>query len=193
MTDTKYGDRIPEDAWVDQEEDVPDRARVKTHTIELYYDDEPGTNDNYQRTKYELRIAYTDTGEPYALYAISHRWKGNYWRDMLDLDYRDLPTAVKETVASKLPVDHPDDLQHEHRLIPEGGENRWQKHHKPRVESLDGTQMWGLSALKEGLERLERAAESFDEDSQGERLSNRLVELTQKSIKVVDPDGGSDD
>jgi hypothetical protein len=51
---------------------------------------------------------------------------------------------------------------------------------------MDGDEMWGVSFLRDALKPLESAAESFDEGTKGKRLSEKLVETTQKVIKATD-------
>lgn len=193
---TKYGDRIPDDAWVQEEEpqEDPDRTSVKSHKIEIIYDDVPEPEDNYDRTKYKLHIWYDDEDDtPQVFHAVTYRWKGNYWRDILDLDFRDVPTPVKEEVASRLPVNSVADLETRERVIDEGGENRWKKYHMPRIEGYDSGEMMGESYLKEALERLDYAAESFEDGSKAEQLTEKVSQSLQKVVKVVDPDGGSNE
>lgn len=178
---TKYGDRIPDDHWEeDNEQDGgPDRTRVKSHEVDVYHDDETNPEDNYSRSRYTVTIKYdNDTGDPYVLYVVKHRWKGNYWRDTTDLDWRDTPEPVREQVAAALPVDGPDELDSGTRLIEEGGESRWQKIHKPRVESYDsGGEMWAENYLKGAVEQLDGAAESLDDNETQERLTELVGEI----------------
>lgn len=189
-SDTKYGDRLDNDQW-DEPEPEPDggdaRARITDHELDVYYDADPDPEDNYDRERYTVAIRYDDeTDDPYVLYAVEHRWKGNYWRDVTDWDWQDVPEPVRERVAAALPVESPTDLESGVRLIDAGGESRWEKHHKHRVESLSGDEMWGLSYLRDAMGNAETAAEAFEDDSAGERLSNKLVASIQKIIRAVD-------
>lgn len=189
MTDTKYGDMIPDDHdWTDSEHQPEnhDRTSISDHEIEAIYVTDPQEKHGYGRERYDAIIRYDDeSGEPYVLYVVEYRWKGNYWRDVTDWDWRDIPEPVREQVAAVLPVTGPDDLTDEARLIEEGGESRWQKHHKHRLEELSADEMWGTSFLRDALEDLETAAEAFEDGSKGEELTERLRETTQKIIQTV--------
>lgn len=186
--DTKYGGLLAEHEWSDPEaEKIPERTRVKSHKIVVYYDAEPDPEGNYGREKYTLTISYdNDTGDPYVLHAVEHRWKGNYWRDVTDWDWLDLPDPVRQCTASSLPVESVGDLNNGVRLVDEGGESRWEKHHKHRVEAMSGDEMWGTSFLRDGLEALEAAAEAFNSGSEGKELSEELVSKTQQAIESID-------
>ena len=191
---TKYGDLIEDHEWEEQEtEDQPQRTRIKSIDIDVMYDTEPDPADNYDRERYTVTVTHDrETGDPWVLYVVQHRWKGNYWRDITDWDWRDVPGPVRHRVANALAVDGPDDLDGGARLIDKGGESRWEKYHKHRVESMSGDEMWGKSFLKDALDSLESAAESFEEDSKGERLANKLVSLTRKTIKAIEKGDSSD-
>jgi hypothetical protein len=195
MSDTKYGDQIPDEHW-EEEDDVVDDASPTTitnHEIDVILTTDPHESGGYGRKKYSCRIRYDEeTGEPYVLYAVGYRWKGNYWRDTTDWDWRDLPGAVRQQVAAALPVDDPEDLDSGTRLMDEGGESRWEKHHKRAVRKMDGDEMWGVSFLRDALDDLETAAEAFDDGTKGKRLTEKLVATTQKVIRVADSrHGGS--
>jgi hypothetical protein len=140
---TKYGDKLPEGGarslYEDDEEDAPERTRVSGHEIEVIYTVDPGEDMGYGREKYDAIIRYDDeTGEPYVLYVVEYRWKGNFWRDTTDWDWQDVPEPVREQVAAVLPVDGPEELESGVRLMDEGGESRWEKIHKPRMEAMRG-------------------------------------------------------
>ncbi|UHQ96410.1 hypothetical protein [Natrinema halophilum] len=176
--------------WDEDEEsnefELP-RTQIKTHEIEVIYTTDPGETRGYGREKYSATIRYDDeTGDPFVLFVVEYRWKGNYWRDVTDWDWRDVPEPVRKQIAAALPVRSPDELDSGARLIDEGGESRWEKYHKHRVEELSGDEMWGTSFLRDALDPLESAAEAFDDGSKGERLSEKLVTLTQKVIRTVD-------
>ena len=191
---TKYGDLIADHEWSEPEpEESPERTRIKSHEIEVYYDTEPDPKDNYGRERYTVQVKYgRETDKPHVLYVVEHRWKGNYWRDVTDWDWLDLPEPVRQCVANSLPVKSPGDLDGGVRMIDEGGESRWEKYHKHRVESLSGDETWGTSFLTDALDSLESAAESFEENSKGERLANKLVSLTRKTIKTIEMGDSSD-
>lgn len=184
---TKYGDMIENHEWTDPdpEADGGERTTVKNHEIEVIYTTDPSEDGGYGREKYTAHVSYEDDGTPYVLYAIKHRWKGNYWRDTHDYDWRDVPGPVRQQVAAMLPVDGPDDLDCGTRMVDEGGESRWEKHHKHRMESMSGDEMWGTSFLGDALEYVETAAEAFDDGSEGEARAEELVESIQNTITEV--------
>ena len=195
-SNTKYGDRLADDAW-DEPEPEPDggepRARVTDHELDVAYDTEPDAEDNYDRERYTVTIRYDDeSGEPYVLYAVEHRWKGNYWRDVTDWDWRDVPEPVRERVVAALPIDDPAVLTSEHRLIEAGGESRWQKHHKHRVESMSGDEMWGLSYLKEALRQLDLATEAFDDGTTGQAIAEKVASALRTGISGLEPTNGTE-
>lgn len=186
---TKYGSDIADHDWSKPETEIeqPDRTSVDTHKIEVIYVTDPSEDMGYGREKYTLNIRYDDdTGEPYVLFAIKHRWKGNYWRDVLDLDWKDVPYPVKERVVSLLPVERVGDLATENRLIPEGGESRFEKYHKPRMDSMESGEMFGTSFLRDAVRSLESAAESFEDGSKGHRMSERVIGILQKTVTQIE-------
>ncbi|AEH39487.1 hypothetical protein [Halopiger xanaduensis] len=193
MTDrsnTKYGDQIADHEWTedgpDDDPDEHERTSIDGHEIDVIYTTDPGETGRYGREKYTATVSYDDeTGEPHILYVVKHRWKGNYWRDVTDLDWRDVPEPVREQVAATLPVDGPDALDSGVRLIEEGGESRWEKYHKPRVESTSAGEMWGGSSLKEGLKRVEAAAEQFNDGSDAEARAEDLADDIRDAIREV--------
>jgi len=196
MSDAKYGDAIPDDHWEEDDGAVEEGSptTITNHEIDVILTTDPHESGGYGRKKYSCRIRYDEeTGEPYVLYVVGYRWKGNYWRDTTDWDWRDVPRAVRQQVAAALPVDSPDELDSGTRLMDEGGESRWKKHHRKRMKQLGGDEMWGLSFLRDALDDLETAAEAFDEGSKGERLTEKLIATTQKIIRVVNARGGDDD
>lgn len=134
--ETKY--TVPDDHWdeedVEEENDAHPTEYIASHEVAVYVDDEPDPDDNYDRTKWTAHVTYRD-GEPSVLYFTTHRWKGNYWRDQYDYDWRETPDVVKRRVASVVACDGVDDLDPEVRLIDEEGVNRWKEIHKPRMEA----------------------------------------------------------
>lgn len=187
--DTKYGSDLDGHDWSEPEPDVEtkERTRIRNHEIEVIYVTDPSEDMGYGREKYKAIIRYDDeSGEPYVLNAIGYRWKGNYWRDTTDWDWRDLPGPVRQQVAAALPVESPAELDNGTRLIEEGGESRWHKYHKPQMDKMDGDEMWGVSCLRDALDPLESAAEAFGEGTKGERLAEKLVSTTQKVIRTTD-------
>lgn len=189
MTDrseTKYGDRIADHEWRDPEpEPDPPRTRVKSHELDVYYDTVPDPDDNYERDRYTVRLDHRGD-EPEVLVVVKHRWKGNYWRDTTDLDFRDAPEPVRRRVAAALPVDSPATLDPDERLVDEGGESRFAKYHRPRMESLSGGQMWALSFLDDALKGLDNAHEALEDGTRSETLVGRLVETTRRVRAVVE-------
>ena len=134
--ETKY--TIPEDHWAeadrDPETDAHPTQYIDSHEVAVYVDDVSNPEDNYDRTKYTVQITYND-GEPTFLYATAHRWKGNYWRDKVDYDWRETPQEVKARVAAVVACDGVDALDPGVRLIDEDGRDRWREIHQPRLES----------------------------------------------------------
>jgi len=190
---TKYGDQLEDHDWSKPEPETPDRTSVKNHEIDVIYTTEPDETRGYGRQKYTAHIKYDDeTGDPYVLYVVKHRWKGNYWRDTTDLDWLDTPTPVKQQIAAKLPVESPAALGTDTRLIEEGGESRWQKYHKDRVERMDSGDMWGTSFLGDALDNAERAAEAVRERDLDTEPVEQAVEEIQRAITILN-ERGSDD
>lgn len=197
---TKYGDRIADDHWEedDPEPQQPTRTTVRNHEIEVYYDDEPEPQDNYDRTKYTVTICHDDeTREPYVLRVIEHRWKGNYWRDTTDLDWRDTPRLVRERVASVMGADRPQDLDCGTRMFDEGGESRFEKYHKPRIDATTTDEMWASSSLGDALSKAEAAAERLPDGSEGEAraeaIVDEIVELKTDLQPEIDSEDGDSD
>lgn len=187
---TKYGEQIADHDWSKPMPETPDRTSIN-HDIEVIYTTDPDADMGYGREKYTAGVRYDDkTGEPYILYAIEHKWKGNYWRDVTDWDFRDIPDPVRQAIASKLPVSSPTELETEQRLMDKDGESRWEKHHKPRMEQMSGDEMWGTSFLRDAIGNLESAAEAFDDGSTGEKLTEKLISVAQKTVKSIE---GNDD
>lgn len=189
---SKYS--VPDDHWERDEPEVEadDRMHVENHEIEVVYTTDPDEKYGYGRKKYSVTITYDDERGAEALRAITHRWKGNYWRDTLDLDWQDVPGPVRQKVASLLPVDGPDDLDSGVRLFDEGGESRWEKYHKPRVESMSGDEMWSTSHLRDALKGAEGAAESLDDGADAQRRAEELVAEIQDLIRDVEDIEGGD-
>ncbi|RQG93713.1 hypothetical protein [Natrarchaeobius oligotrophus] len=192
MTDTKYS--VPDGHWDDDPEPEPEleRTRVSDHEIDVIFVTDPGADMGYGREKYTATIRYDDeTGEPYVLFAVEHRWKGNYWRDVTDWDWRDVPEPVRRQIAAVLPVDSPDDLDDGVRVIGEGGECRWEKYHKPRMEATSGEEMWAGSSLRDAVRSLESAAEQLAET--GTETGDRIEELIDDVRDVHGDLGGEGD
>lgn len=124
-TETKYS--VPDDHWdEDQQDDERDsqHARVKAHDVEVVLTTDPDADMGYGREKWTARLQHDD-GDVYCLYAVEHRWKGNYWRDVTRWDWCDVPAPVRARVAAVVDCDGPDDLEPGVRVIGEGGESTW--------------------------------------------------------------------
>lgn len=187
---------VPDEFWDDDEPEVEadDRMHVESHKIEVVYTTDPDEKYGYGREKYTVTITYDDERGTEALRAIKHRWKGNYWRDTLDLDWQDVPVPVRQKVAALLPVDGPDELESGVRLFDEGGESRWEKYHKPRVEAMSGDEMWGTSYLRDALKGAEGAAEALDDDTDAHDRAEELVADIQQFIRDIEEvEGGGDE
>lgn len=185
---TKYGEMIADHEWSEPEENEPTPdTRVKSIELDIYHDTEPDPDDNYAVERYTVNISFEkDSGDPFVLYAIEHRWKGNYWRDTTDWDWRDLPDGVRQAVANQMSVESPDELDGGARLMDEGGESRWEKHHKPRMEAMSGDEMWGTSFLRDALDDVESAAEAFDDGSDGEEMAEGIIESITETLRRIE-------
>lgn len=130
--DTKY--TIPDGHWDDDvEEESHPTQRIDRHEVHVVCDNKADPDGNYDRTKWTAVVTHGDDG-PTALYFTSHRWKGNYWRDQMDVDFRDAPDVVKRRVAEIVVCDGVEDLDPGVRLIEEQGRSRWREIHMPRIE-----------------------------------------------------------
>lgn len=189
---TKY--EIPDDyEWADEKQgqtEAPDRTSIDSHEVDVIYTTDPSEDYGYGRERYTATLRYDDeTDEPYVLMVVKHRWKGNYWRDTHDMDWRDTPEPVRKQVAAVLPVDAPDELDCGVRMFDEGGESRWEKHHKHRVESMDAGEMWGSSFLGDALDNAETAAEAVRERDGDAGPVEKAVEEIQRAITVLNKRG----
>ena len=131
---TKYS--ISEDhQWPDEkkreaEERGLSSTTVESHEVDIIHTTDPSEDMGYGRDKYTVHIAndgLDDDDTPYAVYATKHRWKGNFWRDVLDIDWCDLPTTVQRRVASVVACDDLDDLDPGVRVIGEDGRSTWRE------------------------------------------------------------------
>ncbi len=124
---TKYS--VPDDHWED-EDDGPVESNaptsIESHTVDVILTTDPTEDMGYGRKKFTAHIAHKDDG-PVVLYFTRHRWKGNFWRDIEELDWRDVPGSVKRQVAAVVACDGVDDLDPGHRLVEEGGRSTWQR------------------------------------------------------------------
>lgn len=138
---TKY--EVPDDHWEEEQEDEEESnespVRVESHDVDVILTVDPDHDHadmGYGREKYTVRLVDDDEDAPYALYCIEHKWKGNYWRDVKELDWRDIPTEVQLRVAEVVDCAGVDDLDSGVRLVEEGGRSTW----TARKESDDSEQ-----------------------------------------------------
>lgn len=114
---------IPDDhEWEDVEaawEDIEKRATVDTHEVDVIH--QHGDDPMWDRRKYTVHISHSDPDPPTALYAIPHRFKGNYWREADDMDdwvdWADLPYLVRRKVAQLVACEGIGDLAPNGRLV----------------------------------------------------------------------------
>jgi hypothetical protein len=136
MTDgTKYGDRIPDDYWdEDDEQDAESPASLESHEVDVILTTDPTEDMGYGREKYTIHIGHDFEDSPVAVFATEHRWKGNFWRDVRQIDWHDVPGAVKREVADVVDCDGVNDLHPGRRVVGEGGRSTWTS----REGGLDG-------------------------------------------------------
>lgn len=114
---------VPDDHWEeddDQEIEEYSPTSVDSHEVDVILTTDPNEDMGYGREKYTAVITHDEDG-PTVLYFIKHRWKGNFWRDTHELDWKDVTYTVKKQVAEVVDCDGVDDLDPECRLIEEGG------------------------------------------------------------------------
>lgn len=183
MTDekqTKYGDQIKNHEWktLEPDEQPTETTTIKNHTIDVIYTFDPTEDMGYGRKKYTAHITYNDNNDPEILYVIEHKWKGNYWRDVTDWNWNEIPEPVRRTITNALPVESPTELESGVQLMDEGGESRWAKFHKPQMEKMSGgNEMFCVSFLRDALQPLNSAAESIDTDSDKELIESLVSDL----------------
>lgn len=138
---TKYGDMIPDDhTWEDEDEGPVEPGAptsVDSHTVDVILTTDPTENMGYGRKKFTAHISHKDDG-PVVLYFTRHRWKGNFWRDIEELDWRDVPGSVKRQVAAVVACDSVEDLNPGHRLVEEGGRSTWQREKRLEEQRAKG-------------------------------------------------------
>lgn len=127
---SKYS--IPDDhEWADEQtEDFTESpVSVESHKVEIVHTTDPTEDMGYGRDKYTVHIVNDDDREraPFALYATKWRWKGNFWRETLQVDWRDLPNVVQRRVASTVACASVAALDSGTRLIDEEGEEPWRE------------------------------------------------------------------
>lgn len=113
--------------WSDEKQSNNDDTSPRTTTeavnVDVIHVHDPSEDMGYGRRKYTARLTHDDEDGLYVLHVIQHRWKGNYWRDVKDLDWRDTPEVVRREVADALSMSV-DELDCGARLVNEGGEKR---------------------------------------------------------------------
>ena len=124
---TKYS--VPDDYWEqdEQAESEYTPTHVDAHKVDVILTTDPTETMGYGREKYTTHIVHDDEGVR-VLYVTKHRWKGNYWRDIRDLDWLDVPGSVRQQVAAVVACDGVDDLDPGVRVIGEGGRSTWRQH-----------------------------------------------------------------
>lgn len=138
--DTKYGDRIDDGHW-ENDEDEPDPtspADIKRHEVDVILTTDPHEQDGYGREKYTAHVSHRHDDSPIVLYATEHRWKSNYWRNVEDIDWHDVPGAVQKQVAAVVDCDGRRDLHPGTRVVGEDGRSTWTE---PRddAQTVDAT------------------------------------------------------
>jgi len=168
---------VPDGHWEtdNTKPDKGERTTVNSHEIDVVYEVEPDHDRRdmgYGREKYTAMVSYADDERGvHVLYVVEHRWKGNYWRDVRDWEFSDIPDPVRKRVAAVLPVDGPAALDTDVRIVDEGGESRFEKIHKPRMESYQGGgHMWGETHLKDAVKQLDGAAEAIEDKEACDRI-----------------------
>lgn len=123
---SKYS--VPDDHWKEDDEPDPESpASINSHKIDVILTTDPTEKHGYGREKYTVHIGHDFDDSPVAVFAIEHRWKGNYWRDVKQIDWHDVPGAVKQQVAHVVDCEGVGDLHPGHRLVGEGGESTWRE------------------------------------------------------------------
>jgi len=186
---TKYGDMIEDDHWEQDNSEPteqPDRTTVKRHEIDVIYVTDSDEDMGYGREKYTAHLNYDgDFGGVHVTFVVEHRWKGNYWRDVTDWEFRDIPEPVRQRVAAVLPVDRPADLDTDVRAIDEGGESRFNKYHKPALDAHSGGEdMWAESYLREAGERLDGAAETLSDGEHVDAVESMVSDLQELVAEI---------
>lgn len=128
---------VPDGHW-DRDEDRPDPespARIEAHDVEVIFTFDPTEGRGYGRTKYTIHIGHDFEDSPVAVFATEHRWKGNFWRDVRQIDWHDLPGSVQQQVATVVACGGVGDLHPGERVIGEGGESTWKVRHERESES----------------------------------------------------------
>lgn len=126
MTTTKYS--IDDDYWT-REESTPETkgspTTVESHTVDVILTVDATKDMGYGREKYSVDISHRNADAPVALYAIEHRWKGNFWQRKMEWDWCDVPLPVKCRVEQVVECNGISDLDPGVRTIGEGGRDPW--------------------------------------------------------------------
>lgn len=121
MTKYEIGD---DHEWYDEKkarkerEEREKRTTLDTHKVDVVH--QYGDDPMWDRRKYTVHIKHRDADSPIGLYAIPHRWKGNFWREYEFenwVDWCDLPYPVRERVADVVACDGVDDLDPGCRVV----------------------------------------------------------------------------
>jgi len=127
---TKYGDRIPDDHWQEDDEDKEEsdsdgqqRAEVTAQTVDVIWETEP------RDLRFTVHITHGDQRwMPVATFAgRDHRLaESNQWDPMGRVDWADLPEPVRRRVTKVVAgVDDHEELDPGTRIIdPEDGGQR---------------------------------------------------------------------
>lgn len=118
---------VPDGHWDrddDNDESEYSPTTIDTHRVAVILTTDPHEKMGYGRKKYTAHLTHDEDG-PTVLYFTRSRWKGNFWREIEELDWLDVPGVVRQQVASVVACDGVDELSPGVRLIEEGGESVW--------------------------------------------------------------------
>lgn len=128
---TKY--QISDDhEWADEQRDREareyDPTSLESHTVDVVLTTDQDERYGYGRERYTVHVGHDEDNAPYVVYAVEHTWKGNYWRETREWDWRDIPGSVRQRATSVVAgADSPADLDSGYRLIDEGGRPTWRR------------------------------------------------------------------
>lgn len=116
--------------WGDEQEpdrDTTDRVSITRHEVDVVIVTDPSEDMGYGREKWTAHLTHGGPDTPTVLYFTEHRWKGNFWRDIREWDYRDAPVAAKRKVARWVQDASVESLRPGYRVVDEGGKTpaRW--------------------------------------------------------------------
>lgn len=119
---SKYS--VSDDHWNEDEEPDPESpVSIDSHTVDVILTTDPTEKHGYGREKYTVYVTHSFDDSPVVTHAIEHRWKGNYWREVREWDWHDVPGAVKKQVAHVVDCEGARDLHPGDRLVGEGGDS----------------------------------------------------------------------